>query len=151
MKFTLAQLRNKKFPFTVEEELDLKDDLLGFEDVLDASICKIKTTIHERGEETYLCNFDININLTLKDSISLKEVPYEIKTTAEEIFSNDVLIEDAIRIEGITLDTKEAILTAILIAKPMSYSTEEFEDEVEEEIDKEGKINPAFAGLKDLL
>lgn len=151
MKFTLAQLRNKKFPFVVEEEIDLKDDLLGFEDVLDASMCKVKTTIYERGEETYLCNFDININLTLKDSISLKEVPYEIKTTAEEIFSNDELIEDAIRIDGITLDTKEAILTAVLIAKPMSYSTEEFEDEVEEEIDNEEKINPAFAGLKDLL
>ena len=150
MKFTLAQLRNKKFPFTYEEELDLKEDLLGFEDVLDASMCHIKTTIHERGEETYLCNFNINIDLTLKDSISLEEVPYKIETSAEEIFSTDKEIEDAIMIEGITLDTKEAILTAILIAKPMSYSKETFEDDIEEEVEEE-KINPAFAGLKDLL
>jgi uncharacterized metal-binding protein YceD (DUF177 family) len=151
MKFTLAQLRNKKFPITCEEELDLKEDLLGFEDVLDASTCKIKTTIHERGEETYLCKFDINIDLTLKDSISLKEVPYKIETTAEEIFSTDDSIEDAIMIDGITLDTKEAILTAVLIAKPMSYSEETFEDEIEEDEVEEEKINPAFASLKDLL
>ena len=151
MKFTLAQLRNKKFPITCEEEIDLKEDLLGFEDVVDASICKVKTTIHERGDETYLCNFNIHIDLTLKDSVTLKEVPYKIETTAEEIFSTDDSIDDVILIDGITLDTKEAILTAVLIAKPMSYSEETFEDEIEDEEVQEEKINPAFASLKDLL
>ena len=56
----------------------------------------------------------------------------------------------AFLIEGVTLNTKEAILTNILCEKPMSFTKENFVSDVEEETEDDN-INPAFASLKDLL
>ena len=87
-------------------------------------------------------------------SITLNEVDYVISEEGSEIFSTTDEIEDVFLIEGQTLDTKEAILTNVLINKPMTVSTEGVEfisdEEPEEDIEEE-KINPAFAGLKNLL
>ncbi|MBQ9124525.1 MAG: hypothetical protein IJY14_02425 [Acholeplasmatales bacterium] len=153
MRFTLAQLRKFSMPYSFDESLDLSEELDGHEDIISTGPCHVHTVIKERGIDTYLCIFNISINLTLEDSVSLEEIPYLIETTAEEIFSTSDEIEDVFLIDGQTLDTKEAILTNILIAKPMSFTNEEFESDIEEESnDSEDEyINPAFASLKDLL
>ena len=153
MQLTLAQLRKLSFPYKAEEKMDLKDELKGFEDILDASEANISVTIRERGMDTYLFNFDITIDLTLEDSVSLKPIPYTVHTEAEEIFTTDPELEDAFLIDGLTLNTKEAVLTNILCNKPMSYTIEDFKSDPEPEEDdsKDDGINPAFASLKDLL
>ena len=153
MKFTLAQLRKFSMPYSYDEELDLSDELTGFEDIISAGLCKVHTVIKERGVDTFLCIFDIHIELIMEDSVSLKEIPYVIETAAEEIFTTDTEIEDAFIIDGITLDTKEAILTNVLINKPMSVTNEDFEDDDTDDgsASEEEYINPAFASLKDLL
>ncbi|MGM9970444.1 MAG: YceD family protein [Anaeroplasma sp.] len=137
-------------PYSFDEELDLSNDLDGFEDIISAKPCRVTTTIKERGIDTYLCIFNISIELTLVDSVTLDGIPYKIETDAEEIFSTDNSIEDAFIIDGITLDTKEAIVTNILINKPMSVTNSNFDDEINDDFDGEN-INPAFAALKDLL
>ena len=121
--------------------------------IFSSKTCKVHTVIKERGIDTYLFTFDISIECIMQDSVSLEAIPYLIETTAEEIFSTDDSIEDVFLIDGITIDTREAILTNILINKPMSVTNEEFESEEEEfeEETTEEYINPAFASLKDLL
>ena len=153
MRFTLAQLRKFVMPYTYDESLDLSEELDGFEDIISSKTCKVHTVIKERGIDTYLFTFNISIECIMQDSVSLEAIPYLIETTAEEIFSTDDSIEDVFLIDGITIDTREAILTNILINKPMSVTTEEFEFEEEdfEEETTEEYINPAFASLKDLL
>ena len=37
MRFTLAQLRKLSLPYRYEEELDLSEELAGFEDILSSS------------------------------------------------------------------------------------------------------------------
>ena len=150
MRFTLAQLKKYIMPYSYEETLDLSSDLEDLEDIVKSSPCVIKSTIYDRGDDTYKVSFNIKITLTLEDSITLKHFDFPIDVDAEEIFSTDEANEDAFLISGITLDTKEAILTNILINKPMTTSSEEFESEIEED-EPEEKINPAFASLKDLL
>ncbi len=149
MQFTLAQLRKLGNNSSFDETLDLSNELNGFEDIISSSLCKVHTVIKESGENTYLCQFHIEIDLVLEDSNTLEEIPYNINADAEELFSKDESIEDAFYIEGITLDTKEAILTNILINKPMSTSKTSYVEE--DVIEEEEKINPAFANLKDLL
>ena len=149
MQFTLAQLRKFSMPYSFDESMDLSDELTGFEDIISSRPCEVHTVIKERGLDTYLCSFVIRIELIMEDSVSLKEIPYRIETSAEEIFTTDSSIEDAFLIDGQTLDTKESVLTNILIHKPMSVTEEEFLSDIEEE--PEEKINPAFASLKDLL
>lgn len=151
MRFTLAQLRKFSMPYSFDESLDLSNELDGFEDIISSKPCEVHTVIKERGIDTYLCTFNIRIEVVMEDSVSLKEVPYTIETTAEEVFSTDDSIDDVFLIDGQTLDTKEAILTNILVNKPMSLTNEEFESDIEEEEPEERKINPAFASLKDLL
>ncbi len=150
MRFTLAQLKKYIMPYSYEETLDLSSDLEGLEDIVKSSPCVIKSTIYDRGDDTYKVSFNIKITLTLEDSITLKHFDFPIDVDAEEIFSTDEANEDAFLISGITLDTKEAIIANILINKPMTTSSEEFESEIEED-EPEEKINPAFASLKDLL
>ena len=150
MRFTLAQLKKYIMPYSYEETLDLSSDLDGLEDIVKSSPCVIKSTIYDRGDDTYKVSFNIKITLTLEDSITLKHFDFPIDVDAEEIFSTDEANEDAFLISGITLDTKEAIIANILINKPMTTSSEEFESEIEED-EPEEKINPAFASLKDLL
>jgi uncharacterized metal-binding protein YceD (DUF177 family) len=154
MKFTLAQIRKLQMPHKFSEELDLSEDLDGFEDIVSSKPCHVEALLKERGIDTFLLKLSISIELTLVDSISLKEVSYTVETDAEEIYTTDDLIDDAFIIDGQTLDTKEAVLTNILIAKPMSFTLEEdfYDDVEEEEIEEEEEyINPAFASLKDLL
>ena len=149
MRFTLAQLKKYIMPYSYEETLDLSSDLEGLEDIVKSSPCVIKSTIYDRGDDTYKVSFNIKITLTLEDSITLKHFDFPIDVDAEEIFSTDENNEDAFLIDGITLDTKEAILANILINKPMATTDEDFvSDDVS---DSEEKINPAFASLKDLL
>lgn len=148
MRFTLAQLKKISMPYSYDEVLDLSADLDGLEDIIKTSPCEVSSTIMNRGDDTYKIVFKIKIILTLEDSVSLKHIDYPIDIDAEEIFSNDESNEDAFLIDGITLDTKEAIVANILINKPMSTT---FEDFTSDDDSKEEKINPAFASLKDLL
>ena len=150
MKFTLAQLRKLSFPYEYDETLDLSSELNGLEDILSSGLCKIHTAINLAGEEDYVLNFQIEIDLNVQDAISLKEIPLHLDITSKEVYSKDTKRDDCTVIEGLTLDTREAIIAAILENKPMVSSNEEFEDEIVDE-DEEEKINPAFASLKDLL
>ena len=155
MKLTLAQLRKLQMPYRYSEELDLKAELVDFEDIIDTSLVHVDYEIRERGIDTYLVDFKYEVTLTMQCSITLNEVEYDICEEGSEIFSTtEDEIEDVFLIEGQTLDTKEAIVTNILINKPMTVSSEgaEFisDEEPVEEMEEE-KINPAFAKLKDLL
>ena len=150
MKFTLAQLRKLSFPYEYDETLDLSKELNGLEDILSSGLCNIHTAINLAGEEDYVLNFQIVIDLNVQDAISLKEIPLHLDITSKEVYSKDTERDDCTVIEGLTLDTREAIIAAILENKPMVSSNEEFEDEIVDE-DEEEKINPAFASLKDLL
>ena len=150
MKFTLAQLRKLSFPYEYDETLDLSSELNGLEDILSSGLCKIHTAINLAGEEDYVLNFQIEIDLNVQDAISLKEIPLHLDITSKEVYSKDTERDDCTVIDGLTLDTREAIIAAILENKPMVSSNEEFEDEIVDE-DEEEKINPAFASLKDLL
>ena len=153
MKLTLAQLRKLQMPYRYSEELDLKEELVDFEDIIDTSLVHVDYEIRERGIDTYLVEFRYEVTLTMQCSITLNEVEYVISEEGSEIFSTTDEVEDVFLIEGQTLDTKEAILTNVLINKPMTVSTEgaEFisDEEPEEDIEEE-QINPAFAGLKNL-
>ena len=154
MKLTLAQLRKLQMPYKYSEELDLKAELVDFEDIIDTSLVHVDYEIRERGIDTYLVEFKYEVTLTMQCAITLNAVDFVISEEGSEIFSTTDEVEDVFLIEGQTLDTKEAIVTNILINKPMTVSTdgaefisdEEPDDDIEEE-----KINPAFAGLKDLL
>ena len=155
MKLTLAQLRKLQMPYRYSEELDLKEELVDFEDIIDTSLVHVDYEIRERGIDTYLVEFKYEVTLTMQCSITLNEVEYVISEEGSEIFSTTDEVEDVFLIEGQTLDTKEAILTNVLINKPMTVSTEgaEFISDEEPEVEEfeEEQINPAFAGLKNLL
>ncbi len=151
MKFALAQLGNFKMPYSFDEELDLSEELNGFEDIISSDKCFVHTVIKDRGIDTWLCEFNVKIKLILQDSVSLEEIPYNIDVKSEEIFTKDESIEDATLIEGLTLDTREAIISIILENKPFAQTSHEFNDDIEEDEEEEDNINPAFASLKDLL
>ena len=139
-------------PYKFTDTLDLSKDLDGFEDILKVGLCEVEGTLKERGIDTYLYEFSISIDLELEDAVSLKAIPYKINAKASELFTTDENLEDCTLIEGQTLDTYDAVLTAVICNKPMAYTEEEFEDDVDEvEEVKDEKINPAFASLKDLL
>ncbi len=149
MKWALAQLNKINMPYTFDEVLDLQE-LVGFENIKSITPVKVNTTIKEYGDDTYQCKFIIECELSLEDSVSLELINYKIDTEALELYSLNPDMVDATIIETNTLDTKEAIITAILSEKPVSVSKYEFVEDIEEEEDDDD-INPAFASLKDLL
>ena len=151
MKFALAQLSKLKFPYDFEEKLDLSLELNGFEDIISSSKAKVKSIINQYNEDEYLFDFDIDVDLVVEDSISLKPINLNIKAKGRELFSNNPLREDAFETIGNTLDTKEAIIMLILSEKPMSSTNEEFTDDTDDFEEEDTNINPAFASLKDLL
>ncbi len=152
MKFTIAQLRKLSMPYQFSEDIDLSSDLNGLEDILKVSYTHVTETIYNRGDDSYRIDFTIDCNLILSDSITLEEIEYPINAKASEVFSTDEKEEDAFLIEGITLDTKEAIIANILCNKPMSITNYEDErSDVEEDNKEDDHVNPAFASLKDLL
>lgn len=150
MKFALAELNKLKFPYHFEEEMDLKEDLVGLEDILDIKDTKVSETMYYLSEGKYKIDFEVKSHLVVESAISLKEIPLDLNIAFTETF-NTKDDDESFKINGQTLDTKEAVITNILINKPMSQSLEGevLENEMEEE--KEEKINEAFKSLKDLL
>lgn len=152
MRLTLAQLHKLSMPYHTSEELDLESELSGFEDILSVSKVKVDYVIHERGLDTYFITFSFKVNLVMQCAITLQDVPYTISESAEEIFTTDDQLEEAFIISNQTLDTKEAVLTNILIHKPMKIIAEGVEfDSDDDSLEESDGINPAFAKLKDLL
>lgn len=155
MRYTLAQLRKMKFPMKETNTFDFSNELDGFEDIIFSENAIVDETILNIGPDTYEVKFSITIKLVLQCSVTLKSIPCELKTTAEAFYTFDKETYDNgdfIYIESQTLDTRDEVLTEILIEKPMRTimdGVEYVEDEIFEEQDD--KINPAFAGLKDLF
>lgn len=154
MKFALAQIGKIRMPYSYDEELDLSQDLDGFEDIISSEKCICHTVVDELDFETYQFKFDIKIKLIISDSVSLEEKPYEINALATEIYTTNKDYEDATIIDTLTIDTKEAILEAILEEKPYSQTSYDFKEYYKDEIndeDTEEVENNSFAKLKDLL
>jgi len=151
VKWALAQLNKISMPYTFDEVLDLSE-LIDFENIKTISAVNVKTTIKEYGTDTYQCKFIISCNLGLEDSVSLEIIDYKIDTECTELYTTNQDMDDATIIETNTLDTKEAIIAAILSEKPVSISNYDYvDDSVDDKEDEDDKINPAFASLKDLL
>lgn len=155
MRYTLAQLRKMKFPYTEENEYDFSEELNGFEDIISSNSAKVFEKIRNIGSDSFEVILDIDISLIVQCSVTLEEMPYQIKTLKTVYYTFDkeiVSSDDYIIIDGQTLDTREEVLSEILIEKPMKFVKDgvEYDSEEEEDSDEE-YINPAFAGLKDLL
>ncbi len=148
MKWALAQLNKIQMPYTFDECLDLSE-LNGFENIKTISNVNVRTTIKEYGDDTYQCEFIIKADIELEDSVSLEVINFTVDTKAVELYSTNEEM-DATIIDTNTLDTKEAIIQAILSEKPVSVSSHDYVEDIEEEDDEEN-INSAFASLKDLL
>lgn len=152
MRFTLAQLNKLQLPYEFIDDVDLKDDLIGLEGILDIKSLNVKGKIKSEFNGIYKIGFELQCVLVLECAISLKPVEYEIETSFDEEFSlneND----DCFLINGQTLDTKEAIITNLLINKPVRVIAdgESFEDEDDHFEDEETVSNNPFESLKDLL
>lgn len=155
MRYTLAQLRKMKFPFTEENQYDFKEELDGFEDIISSKPIKTKETIANVGPDSYEVQLEIEASLVLECSVTLEEIPYSIRTKVCEYYTFDKETADNgsyIFVEGQTLDTRDEVLADLLIEKPMRVVKDgiSFDDDIEPE-EEEEKVNPAFAGLKDLL
>ena len=150
MKWALAQLNKIQMPYTFDECLDLSE-LNGFENIKSIANVNVRTTIKEYGDDLYQCEFKIKADIELEDSVSLEVINYHIDTEATELYSTNEDMDDATIIDTNTLDTKEAIIAAILSEKPVSISNYDFIDESDDDTEEEDNINPAFASLKDLL
>lgn len=152
MRFTLAQLNKLQLPYEFIDDVDLKDDLIGLEGILDIKSLNVKGKIKSEFNGIYKIGFDLQCVLVLECAISLKPVEYEIETSFDEEFSlneND----DCFLINGQTLDTKEAIITNLLINKPVRVIAdgESFDDEDDHFEEEETPSNNPFKSLKDLL
>lgn len=151
MRFTLAQLRKFQMPYSFTED-EVFDELVGFEGIISIPKLHVEGIINRIDNETYEISFNLVSDLILECAITLKEVPYHIECSFKEIFATDES-DEAFKINGQTLDTKEAIITNLLINKPMQVYADgaEFVDENEDFPEEEKVKNPAFASLKDLL
>ncbi len=151
MRYATSDLRKMQLPLTETSEIDFSSELIGLEDILSCSKANVVETISKQ-DTFYKIDASININLIIESAISLKEVPYEINTNVTFLYTNDkddVSEFDAILIENGMIDTYDAILTEILCNKPMTVCLpgEVFTSDEEDN----DNINPAFAGLADLL
>lgn len=154
MRLALAQLRKLTMPYVCSEDMDLSEDLNGYEDIISSSAAHIDYVINYISEGRYLVKMDISIDLVVESAISLKHLNKSISCSSDEIFAQNPLdSEDVNSFNGQTLDTRDAVITCILCEKPMrSVGEDEYfeSDDIDSEEDGE-EINSAFASLADLL
>lgn len=150
MKWSIPQLRKLETPFKFDFELNLNEHLTLLTDVIKAEYCKVSGVCRELTHDTYQFTLNIDALLILECSVSLEDVPYYFDNTITETFgfitdySSDInpILKD-------TIDLTDVVLSEIIVSKPMKVVKEGYEEYYsEEEVDK---INPQFAGLKDLL
>ncbi|MGL4949505.1 MAG: YceD family protein [Anaeroplasmataceae bacterium] len=153
MKFSFAQLRKLKMPHLFEEKLDLSNELNDFEDIKKINNVNVKYELNELTIGKYLLKMNIKCNLILECSISLDEISYDVDVDVVEQYSSDDKDTDCFKIEGQTLDTLDAVITNIIIAKPMKVTREGvvYNSPIEDFVEEEKKVNPAFKDLKDFL
>ena len=153
MRFSLQQLRKFSKPYSFKDDVSL-DELIGFEGILKILNLDIEGLLNEVDYNTFTIDFHLKCDLVLECAVSLEEVLYPLDINFKEVFSLEE-DDETFKIEQNTLDTKEALITNILVNKPVKVYKEgvSFTDEDEhfqDEEEDEG-INPAFKSLKDLL
>ena len=154
MRLTLAQLRKFRMPYKFEEDLDLNEELISFEDILESGLAHVTGVINEVAHDEFEVELDIKVDLILEGAITLARVPYVVKAYARELFVVTKTDDSAyFMIKGQTLDTTEAVVTNIICNKPMRVVAPgaTFKSDIEEEPEKKEYVNPAFSSLKDLL
>lgn len=157
MKWTLSQLRKSEFPFPVDYTIDMKDDILSREDVYDTSIITIKGMCYSMENDEYVFSLDISADLKMACSVTLESVDYKLKFHTDEVFATveDENDSEINVVTNNTIDLDEIIHELVLVNLPMKVVKQGAENlymsekEYNDSLEKEEKINPAFAELND--
>lgn len=127
MIFSLLQLNKMRFPFTRSESLDLNEELSVLPNVSRVNNILIDYTFDRISDNTYRVDMNIDLDIVLECSRTQNDIPYKNHIVAKEIFSTEDLI-DAFKIDKQSLDTKEAVLTNIIINIPYNAHLENTDD-----------------------
>ena len=178
MKWSLDELQKYRFePLIFSETVDLKESLMKREkEILDVSTIHLEGKLSVQ-EFDILLHMVVSLDVTLPSARSLEPVLVPLSIVVDEIYVPkhvaDYTIEEedgtVIYLDKDLIDLSEAIEDAILLNLPMQVFTEEEEKEhkmpsgndwvvVSEEdylsektAQESNKVDPRFAGLKDLF
>ena len=140
----LFNVNNLETVTPINEEVKLNDLLNKESDILKVNHCLVTGVVKKEGKNVV---FDININanLDLACSLTLKPVPYDLIFDAEIIFSDDIELQDFV-LEN-PIDLRPYILAYIITEKPITIY---HPDADQAEFEKKEEAHSAFASLKDL-
>jgi len=154
MKWTIPELKKlrttaNKFAYTAIFDAFLRDD----DDILAVSPAEIAGSFQVlRDPERFIFMVNVNVTLVMACAITLEdvEVPLSFETTL--VFGTELVDDDVLPIDGITIDLDLAIWGEILVEKPMRVVSENAYDGYSEtkatiEADEPETANP-FAKLK---
>ena len=132
-----------KDKLNIDKTYDFDKYIKDRNDIIEIKPCHIKGTLKYETNDVLVGNFQVNCDMILASSRSLKPVDHKLEFELDLIFGDN---KDA----DFSLDTKinlsEIIYGHILSEKPLTIY---LEDELEETIETKRKVNPAFEKLVD--
>lgn len=179
MKWHLTTIERSTTPFTFEETVDLKQELVSrCSDIMDVSTVTISGMINML-DQGYLVSVDCKTTLTLPSTRSLTPVTLPIHIVAEELYQTPEQFHQVSTLEDSPwtvsvmeqreLDIKEMIVDYILLAIPSQVLTEQEQAEdaqlphgefwevlteteyQKRQEEKQQEVDPRLAGLSQLL
>lgn len=154
MKWTIPELKKlrttaNKFAYTAVFDAFLRDD----DDILAVSPAEIAGSFQVlRDPERFIFMVTVNVTLVMACAITLEDVEVPLSFEATLVFGTELVDDDILPIDGITIDLDLAIWGEILVEKPMRVVAENAYDGYSEtkatiEADEPETTNP-FAKLK---
>ncbi|ERJ13566.1 YceD family protein [Haloplasma contractile] len=167
MKWTIAQLKKLgRDPFEVNETVNYSDIAKQHHDIRKISDVTITGT-GQVMRESVMFNLNIQCELTLGCALTLEDVKYPINIDTQEIFSWDENAddenEDIVVVKGLTVEIAPIIWQNIVLNIPIRVVAEGAHERMKrkgsdwqivdenESLEKQEKIDPRFAVLKNLF
>ncbi|OHE40985.1 MAG: hypothetical protein A2Y16_05025 [Tenericutes bacterium GWF2_57_13] len=154
MKWTIPELKKlrttaNKFAYTAVFDAFLRDD----DDILAVSPADITGSFQVlRDPEQFVFMVQVNITLVMACAITLADVDVPLSFETELVFGTELVDDDVLPIDGITIDLDAYLWGEILVEKPMRVVAANAYDNYSEnhvtiEADEPDAANP-FAKLK---
>ena len=127
MKWSVAQLRKLTVnPYQFSTEFDFTEDAKNVEDILNIDIALVEGTITRVDEDTFKCQYHLQVKLVLACSLTLEPVDYLLDVSQEDFIgypnSNN---DDVIEITNNTINLRDIVWDNILVNIPIRIVRED--------------------------
>lgn len=151
MKFLVKDIIDADQNFSFDFKYDMEELIKSSNhDVIKAGIVNVSGRAYVVLNNEFVFDITVSTSLIIKCSVTLEDVPYELKYRGTEVFAYNKIDEDTNIIKGDSISIQEIVEDYVICNIPMKVVKPGYENKDNSQLDSVTDDSP-FASLKNLF